>query len=65
MLRSRHFIYVEDVAKAFLKILHKGVVGEVYNIGCEEECTNLEIAEKLVHHAGTTSLSTCFVHCPR
>ncbi|KAL1519307.1 hypothetical protein AB1Y20_022834 [Prymnesium parvum] len=45
---SRHFIYVEDVAKAFLKILHKGVVGEVYNIGCEEECTNLEIAEKLV-----------------
>jgi len=26
----------------------QGVVGETYNIGCEEECTNLEIAEKLV-----------------
>lgn len=45
---SRHFIYVEDVAAAFLTILHKGVVGETYNIGCEEECTNLEIAERLV-----------------
>jgi len=45
---SRHFIYVEDVAAAFLTILHKGVEGETYNIGCEEECTNLEIAEKLV-----------------
>jgi len=45
---SRHFIYVEDVAAAFITILHKGVVGETYNIGCEEECTNLEIAQKLV-----------------
>ena len=45
---SRHFIFVEDVAAAFITILHKGVVGETYNIGCEEECTNLEIAEKLV-----------------
>lgn len=45
---SRHFIYVEDVADAFITILHKGEVGEVYNIGCEEEYTNLEIAEKLV-----------------
>lgn len=45
---SRHFIYVGDVAAAFIKILHMGVVGEVYNIGCEDESTNLEIAEKLV-----------------
>jgi len=45
---SRHFIYVEDVAAAFITILHKGVDGETYNIGCEEEMTNLEMAEKLV-----------------
>ena len=45
---SRHFIYVEDVANAFITILHKGIDGDTYNIGCEEECTNLEIAEKLV-----------------
>jgi len=45
---SRHFIYVEDVANAFITILHKGIDGDTYNVGCEEECTNLEIAEKLV-----------------
>ena len=45
---SRHFIYVEDVDAAFITILHKGVDGETYNIGCEEEMTNLEMAEKLV-----------------
>jgi len=45
---SRHFIFVEDVARAFITILHKGVEGETYNIGCEDEMTNLEMAEKLV-----------------
>jgi len=45
---SRHFIYVGDVAAAFLTILHKGVVGDTYNVGCEEEFTNLEVAQKLV-----------------
>jgi len=45
---SRHFIYVGDVARAFITILHKGVDGETYNIGCETEYTNLEVAEKLV-----------------
>merc|ERR1719453_1815957 len=45
---SRHFIFVEDVARAFIKILHKGTIGETYNIGCETEYTNIEVAEKLV-----------------
>ena len=44
----RHFIFVEDVARAFITILHKGGIGETYNIGCEAEYTNLEVAEKLV-----------------
>ena len=41
-------MYVGDVAAAFDKILHAGVDGEVYNIGCHEEFTNLEVAERLV-----------------
>jgi len=45
---SRHYIYVEDVASAFDTILHKGVDGEVYNIGCDDEFTNLEVAKLLV-----------------
>ena len=46
--QSRHFIYVGDVAAAFDKILHKGVDGEIYNIGCDDEMTTLECAKKLV-----------------
>jgi len=45
---SRHFIYVEDVASAFDCIMHKGITGETYNIGCHEEFTNLQVAETLV-----------------
>jgi len=45
---SRHFIFVGDVADAFVTILHKGVDGETYNIGCDVEYTNIEVAEKLV-----------------
>lgn len=45
---SRHFIYVGDVAAAFDTILHSGVDGEVYNVGCDDEYTNLEVAERLV-----------------
>ena len=28
--------------------MHKGVDGEVYNIGCDDEFTNIEVAHKLV-----------------
>jgi len=45
---SRHFVYVEDVASAFDTIMHKGVTGETYNIGCHEEYTNIEVAQMLV-----------------
>ena len=43
----RHFIYCTDVAEAFLCILRKGVVGETYNIGCEEEVSVKEMASLL------------------
>ena len=41
---SRHYIYVGDVVSAFDTVLHKGVPGETYNIGCHEEITNLQLA---------------------
>jgi len=44
----RGFLHVEDVVKAYVKILEKGVVGEIYNIGCEEEHSVLTIAKKLL-----------------
>jgi len=41
-LYVRDWIYVEDHCKALDTILHKGKVGEIYNIGGGNEKTNLE-----------------------
>jgi UDP-glucose 4,6-dehydratase len=41
----RSFLYVEDVARAFAVILHRGRVGEVYNIGTSDERTVLQVAK--------------------
>ena len=39
---SRHYVYVGDVAAAFDTVTHSGVNGEIYNIGCHEEFTNMQ-----------------------
>ena len=40
-------MYVEDHVEALLLVLHKGTVGRNYNIGGENECTNLELVKML------------------
>jgi dTDP-D-glucose 4,6-dehydratase len=45
---TRNFLYVEDVARAFDTILHKGLIGNIYNIGGTNEFSNLEVAKKLL-----------------
>ena len=44
----RTYIHVNDVVNAFEVILKRGVVGETYNIGSENEFTNYQIAEKVL-----------------
>jgi len=44
----RSFLHVEDVARAFDVILHRGVTGEIYNIGSEEEYENIDILQRLI-----------------
>ena len=39
----RDWLYVDDHARAIDLILHKGVVGEVYNVGGNNEWANLDI----------------------
>ena len=34
---KRSFLYVDDVTDAFVKILENGEIGEIYNIGSEDE----------------------------
>lgn len=41
---KRNFIHCRDVARAFEVILLKGLVGEIYNIGSEDEFSVLDIA---------------------
>lgn len=51
---TRNFLFVEDVARAFDCILHKGVVGHIYNIGGENEQPNIQVAKDLIKILGKT-----------
>lgn len=43
----RDWLYVEDHAKALLKVLTEGKIDETYNIGGNNEKTNLEVVETI------------------
>ena len=43
----RDWLYVEDHARALVKVASEGLVGETYNIGGHNEKTNLEVVETL------------------
>jgi dTDP-glucose 4,6-dehydratase len=43
----RDWLYVEDHANALLTVLDKGELGRSYNIGGENECSNLELVRTL------------------
>ncbi|MBI5042884.1 MAG: dTDP-glucose 4,6-dehydratase, partial [Nitrospirae bacterium] len=55
-LNVRDWIYVDDHCSAIDAILHKGKVGEVYNIGGNSEKRNIDVAKlilkKLIGHIG-------------
>ncbi|WP_323771013.1 dTDP-glucose 4,6-dehydratase [Antarctobacter sp.] len=43
----RDWLYVEDHADALLLVLEKGKIGRSYNIGGENECSNLDLVKTL------------------
>lgn len=49
-LAMRSYLYVTDVAAAFERILFKGVDGEVYNIGTQQERSVLSVAKDIAAH---------------
>jgi dTDP-glucose 4,6-dehydratase/UDP-glucose 4,6-dehydratase len=59
----RAFLHVYDTATAFIAILEKGKIGEIYNIGCDEgmEYSILEVAkmliEKIINVDNNTSIN--------
>lgn len=49
-LNVRDWIYVEDHCKAIDLVLHKGKIGEIYNIGGNSERTNIEIVKMIISY---------------
>jgi dTDP-glucose 4,6-dehydratase len=43
----RDWLYVEDNCRAILRVLEKGRVGSIYNIGTAEERTNCDVVESI------------------
>ena len=44
----RDWLHVEDHCVAIDLIIHKGKVGEIYNVGCHNEKTNLEVVKTIL-----------------
>lgn len=48
-LNIRDWLHVEDHCRAIQLVMEKGKAGEVYNIGCQSEKTNLAIAKIILN----------------
>lgn len=57
----RDWIYVEDNCAAIDLVLHKGLVGEVYNIGGGNEIANIDIASAILKKLGRPESLVTFV----
>lgn len=54
--QSRCFCHVSDVVRAVLAVLHEPKAeGDVFNIGSSEEVTILQLAERVIEAAGSSS----------
>ncbi|TDH67215.1 hypothetical protein CCR75_002444 [Bremia lactucae] len=46
---TRNYLYISDVVSAFDVILHEGKVGEIYNLGGQNELSNEKVAMEILH----------------
>ncbi len=60
-LNVRDWLYVYDHCEAIDVVLHKGKIGEVYNIGGHNEKTNMEITRLILDAMGKDESSIKFV----
>ncbi len=60
-LNVRDWLYVYDHCEAIDVVLHKGKIGEVYNIGGHNEKTNMEITRLILEAMGKDESSIKFV----
>lgn len=57
----RDWIHVEDHCSALMLALLKGVPGEIYNIGADDEIDNLTLAKRMVAHFKKDKSAIVFV----
>lgn len=57
----RDWLYVEDHCKAIDLIIHKGKVGEVYNVGGHNEMRNIDIVKLICQKLGKSESLITFV----
>jgi dTDP-glucose 4,6-dehydratase len=60
-MQVRDWLYVEDHCSAIDTVLHKGKIGEVYNIGGNNEKANIEIVKLIINSLGKTEELICHV----
>ena len=60
-LNVRDWLYVYDHCEAIDVVLHKGKIGEVYNIGGHKEKTNMEITKLILQAMGKDETSIEYV----
>ena len=60
-MNIRDWLYVEDHCIAIDTVLHKGVMGEIYNVGGNNEKTNLEIIRTILKQLGKSEDLITFV----
>jgi len=51
-LYVRDWIHVLDHCRAIDLIMHKGKPGEIYNVGADNECANINLAKKILQTLG-------------
>ena len=47
-MHTRRYLYAGDAADAFDTILHRGGMGEIYNVGSRDEISNVELARRML-----------------
>ena len=60
-LNVRDWLYVFDNCSAIDLVLHKGKIGEVYNIGGGVEIPNIELTKIILKNLGKTDKMICYV----
>ncbi|MEG1637889.1 MAG: dTDP-glucose 4,6-dehydratase [Cellulosilyticaceae bacterium] len=53
-MQIRDWLHVKDHCTGINTVLHKGVIGEVYNIGGNNEKANIEIVKLIIENLGKT-----------